>query len=200
MLPERAYCLCLLHPTLNNPQAGEETRIFLDPCSGFGSIPLEIAAIAERDGKKVVSLAADNELPSIEKGNENAKNSRIGSQAGLSGVQVGLLWSGRGTGHSGGFREAVIDGLISDLPWGIKELTPKAVSALYPALLRFLGNAIIDGGYGVFLCQRDKIFLGAVKGNDRMWEVSEHRVSSFEAISTTDKLTACHRWLMWRVC
>lgn len=151
--------------------------IFLDPCSGFGSIPLEIAAIAQRDCKHIISLAADNELPSLEKGVVNATNSQLGSNAGLGGVQTGLLWSGRGIGHSGGFRDAILDGVVSDLPWGIKELTPKAVSALYPALLRFLGHAVIEGGYGVFLCQRDKIFLAAIKSNDRMWEVSEHRVS-----------------------
>lgn len=183
MLPERAYCLCLLHPLLKTPHTRNNAMVFLDPCSGFGSIPLEIAAIAQRNKLNIISLAADNEQPSLEKGIANALSSGMGSQAGLSGVQDGLLWSGRGFGHSGGFREAVIDGVVCDLPWGIKELTPKAVSALYPALLRFLGHATVDGGSGVFLCQRDRIFLGAVKSNDRMWEVSEHRVSLIEELS-----------------
>lgn len=152
---------------------------FLDPCSGFGSIPLEIAAIARREKLNIISFSADNEYPSLQKGMMNATNAHLDSKAGLHGIECGILWSGRGAGFSGGFREGTLDGVVSDLPWGIKELTPRAISALYPALLRFLGHAVVDGGYGVFLCQRETIFLGAVKSNDWMWEVSEHRVSLF---------------------
>lgn len=178
MLPERAYCLCLMHPELSSLRRGSKALLFLDSCCGFGSIPLEVTAIAEREKKNIITLSADNELSSLEMAATNFESSSMGVQAGLHGLDQALMWNAYGKGQSAGFREGIIDGVVTDLPWGIRELTPRAISALYPALLRFVGNAVIDGGYGVFLCQRDRIFLGAIQSNEKMWEVLEQQVGS----------------------
>lgn len=160
---------------------------FLDPCAGFGSVPLELAAIAKRDNLKFASIAADNELPSLEKASINILSGNMDVQAGLTGLDQGVLWSGYGKGRSGGFREGILDGVITDLPWGIKELTPRAVTALYPALLRTLGHAARDGAYGVFLCQRERIFRAALLQNNWMWEEEEMHVCRELSISSRVK-------------
>jgi hypothetical protein len=181
MLAERAYCFCQLHPAFQEMRESKSRKamVFLDPCAGFGSIPLELSGVSKRDSLNIINLAADNELPSLEKALENAVAAHAGVKKGLSGMDASLLWTGYGTGHSGGFREGVLDGIIADLPWGIRELSAKAISTLYPALLRFLGHATANGAYGIFLCWREKTFLAAVRSNDRMWEVTDHRVSLF---------------------
>ena len=192
-----------MHPVLRSPAANPSKALFfVDPCSGLGSIPIEIAAIAKRDGKKIVSLAADNELPSLENAAINATKSSVECRAGLNGLDKGLLWTGYGKRHSGGFREGTIDGVVTDLPWGIRELSSKAISALYPALLRFLGEAVIDGGTGVFLCQRDRVFLAAVQSNYKMWEVLEPQVSicfMLNIIALTDSFSTLSRKPTWKV-
>lgn len=117
-----------------------------------------------------------------------------------------------GEDTQGGFRERSLDGIITDLPWGIRELTPAAVARLYPALLRFLGSAVVDGCYGVFLCVRDKIFTRAVEDSKNMWELYSRKVScyfrksSFFRVVYLISRSTCFtfpmiirvRWSMWK--
>lgn len=150
----------------------------MDPCSGTGSIPIELAAIAERFNRYLVPVAADNELPSLAHGLVNSKLGNVDMSRGLRGVDAPIFWDGHGRGVSGGLRQGCLDGVITDLPWGQRELSTRAVVKLYPLLLETLGHAIVDGGIGVFMLWREKTFLAAISGKGNMWEVLFKRVSS----------------------
>ena len=171
----RAYALCLLHPVFTPIETSRmQGNVFLDPCSGVGSIPLELAAISRRDGRSYTVLAADVELPSLERGNTNFLNGSHSYHQGANGNDSGTLWSGLG---SGGFRSGVIDGIVSDLPWGHRELTKSAVGRLYPKLLRTLGDATSDGGHAVFVLWLENVFVQAVNNSASLWTIVHRRVS-----------------------
>ena len=102
----------------------------------------------------------------------------LGIESGLSGLDYSVLWDGRGQPVSGGFREGSIDGIVCDLPWGVRELSINAVGRLYPALLRMLGHACSQGAIAIFLCAREKVFFDAVRQNEKYWEILSTRVSS----------------------
>jgi 23S rRNA G2445 N2-methylase RlmL len=156
--------------------AGPAASVLFDPCSGLGSIPIELAAFIRRDMLRLVALSADNERPSLEGALQNAASSGVAASRGTHGLDAGVLWDGRGPPFSSGFREGVLGGVISDLPWGLRELSVNAVSKLYPLLLKRLGHACSDDAFGVFLVHRDKVFLMALQQNSSKWKYVTRRV------------------------
>lgn len=59
---------------------------------------------------------------------------------------------------------------VTDLPWGVRELTNKAVAALYPRLLRTLAAAMRPGGFAILLCGNRKQLSIAIAQNEAIWE------------------------------
>ena len=113
---QRAYCLCLCHPSLRLATVEDDTShvkagaVFFDPCAGYGAIPVELAGISARDRLHLAVLAADKELPSIEGAMSNFAARPAGPAVEM-GPESGVLWDGRGHGWSGGLRAGVIDGI-----------------------------------------------------------------------------------------
>ena len=209
--PARAYCLCLLHPDLAPVQPGiiskRASKIFLDPCGGLGSIPLELAAISRRDSLKITCLSSDIELPSLEGAAKNFAAAEFASSAGLAGVDTPILLDGRGMGKSGGFRQNALDGIsgclapcckaqlisqaVTDLPFGIRELSASATASLYPLLLRVLATCTAPGAHGVFLTAKKKYFEHAVNENQAQWKSISERVSICTKASSDFWLSLC---------
>lgn len=84
--------------------------VFLDPCAGYGAIPVELAGISARDKLHLAVLTADKELPSIDGAMSNFAARPAGPAVDM-GPESGVLWDGRGQGWSGGLRAGVIDGI-----------------------------------------------------------------------------------------
>ena len=74
---------------------------------------------------------------------------------------------------------------MTDLPWGVRELTNKAVAALYPRLLRALAAAMRPGSYAVLLCGNKKQLGIAIAQNEAIWEQTAEKVSWLQQRSTT---------------
>ena len=150
---------------------------FLDPCSGLGSIPIELMATSRRDNLNIVALSADIELPSLANAEGNNRLAGLHKGRGFQGLDAGLLWDGRGLPFSSGFRDEIIDGIVCDLPWGVRELSMNAVGKLYPAMLDMLGRACSNGAYAVFLCSRASLFTDILSRDEQVWEFISERVS-----------------------
>ena len=72
---------------------------------------------------------------------------------------------------------------VTDLPWGVRELTNKAVAVLYPRLLRTLAAAMRPGGYAILLCGNRKQLSIAIAQNEATWE------------HIAEKVRRCH-WIL----
>lgn len=183
--PERAYCLALLHPSLSPSTflqttlpSNSKALLFLDPCSGLGSIPIEVQAIARREGLGALCLAADNERPSLVNAKKNVIDCQLSPAHGAMGLDAGILWDGKGKGFSGGIRPGMVDGIVSDLPWGVRELSAHAINKLYPLLLRTLGDVCSDGAHAVLLSAKDKPLSMSMNNLPTVWALESKRVSS----------------------
>jgi hypothetical protein len=132
-------------------------------------------------------------MPSLEGAAKNFTAAGFASSAGLAGVDTPILLDGRGIGKSGGFRQNILDGIggcptpcckaqlisqaVTDLPFGIRELSASATASLYPLLLRFLAACTAPCARGVFLTAKKKYFEHAVSENAAHWELISERVS-----------------------
>ncbi|KZT52572.1 hypothetical protein CALCODRAFT_82865 [Calocera cornea HHB12733] len=152
LAPPIAHLLALIYLLAAPPGA---SPLALDPFSGLGSIPRELLALARQRQHPLHVLAGDISLPSLLLSQQNTP--RI-----LSALQYSAL-------HALPLRGPALGGWLSDLPWGTRHLSPRQLSALYPAVLRRLAAVVGAGGAGVAMSAARRTMDGALRGARRWW-------------------------------
>ncbi|KAF8331840.1 uncharacterized protein EI90DRAFT_3055605 [Cantharellus anzutake] len=148
-----AYLLTRLHPFFNPIPLRRYFRahlepgsVLMDPFSGTGSIPYQMIQLATQQSIGVIVICADIQWSNLEQiGRSTVLNEQIVQTERLQPVQ----WDSSGVG--GGLRGSVVDGIVSDLPYGHRELSPSALRRLYPKFLAELGRVCRPGAFAV-LC------------------------------------------------
>ncbi|KAG8960762.1 THUMP domain-containing protein 3 [Tulasnella sp. 419] len=175
--PVTAHLLTWVHPvfspfhphntakpalTDDNPQCGA-TPVFLDPCCGTGAIPLEIVNSAYHQGLGVFVLCGDLVT-------HNAKDT-IGLMSGVTGESNFdvVRWDVACIGSP--LRAGTVDGIVTDLPWGHREATPRMIEKLYPKFLKTFARMMTFGGYVVVLTSARPLFKRLVQGNKKWKEI-----------------------------
>ncbi|KAJ3082985.1 THUMP domain-containing protein 3 [Quaeritorhiza haematococci] len=159
-----AYCLSVLADI----RPGD---IVIDPFSGVGTIPIE-AGVSFPDA---MYLGGD-----IDKANIYLRAKRnVGGLEGLEGIKVPgmdlVLWDASDLP----LRSDSVDVVVTDLPWGHRELTHKAIMRIYPRFVKHLARILRPGtGRAVVLTQGRNVFKRALrdtKAGKEMLEIVETR-------------------------
>ncbi|KAI7879746.1 S-adenosyl-L-methionine-dependent methyltransferase [Lichtheimia hyalospora FSU 10163] len=135
--PAIAYCLV----QLADPQPGQ---VVFDMCCGTGTIPIEGAA-AYPDTMWFGSEVKVKTLS--EKAQGNVKH------AGLSNVDLFLA-----DGRQLCMRDACVDIIISDWPWGLREGSFSTIQKLYPRFMRQIERVLRSHGKAYIVTQGHKLF------------------------------------------
>ncbi|KAJ8654964.1 hypothetical protein O0I10_009360 [Lichtheimia ornata] len=135
--PAIAYCLV----QLADPQPGQ---VVFDMCCGTGTIPIEGAA-AYPDAMWFGSEVKVKTLS--EKAQGNVKH------AGLTNVDLFLA-----DGRQLCMRDASVDIVISDWPWGLREGSYSTIQKLYPKFMRQIGRVLRSHGKAYIVTQGRKLF------------------------------------------
>ncbi|KAG9038763.1 hypothetical protein FRB95_014312 [Tulasnella sp. JGI-2019a] len=115
--------------------------VLIDPCSGTGAIPRQLVRMGQLLGRGHLILCGDY-VPENASAAMRVLADRIPSPA-----MEFFVWTAQGI--AGGLRDGVVDGIISDLPWGHREGTPKLIEKLYPAFLATFGKMTEIGCHAV---------------------------------------------------
>ncbi|CAO3632438.1 unnamed protein product [Cunninghamella blakesleeana] len=147
--PPIASCLA----RLADPQPGE---FILDMCCGTGTIPIEGASKYPNSlwigGEvKIKTLAV--------KAKENMLHAKVSN--------VELLLS---DGRLLCFRHGLIDKVVSDWPWGIREGSYSAIQKLYPKFIRQISKVLRKNGKAYIVTQGQKL-MGRVLAYDWVKEI-----------------------------
>ncbi|GAA5811262.1 hypothetical protein MFLAVUS_004695 [Mucor flavus] len=154
MNPAIAYCLV----KLADPKPGQ---LVLDMCCGTGTIPIEGASLY----KDTFWLGAEiREDTLTEKAQGNLLHCNF--------KNMDLML---GDGRKMCYRPGVIDTIISDWPWGIRENSYSQIKAMYPKFMKQMWIALKTYGKAYIVTQGHKIMTYVLKYDwcESMWNTDE---------------------------
>lgn len=134
--------------------------VLLDPCSGTGSIPHAISAVSNMSRQRTLVLCGDILAQNVE--------SALSDVVQGSKLLEGLVWAAEEV--QSGIRPGLVDGIVSDLPWGHRECTPNIVAKLYPQFLKAFGKIVRTGGYAV-LTSASAPLMRRCLSNSNLWKM-----------------------------
>ncbi|KAJ9085175.1 hypothetical protein DSO57_1016508 [Entomophthora muscae] len=137
--PTIAYCIA----RMANIQPGQ---VVLDPCCGVGTIPIEASLTCQ---PLAHFICGDIELDSI----HNKANINITAAAPYSASVV--AWNAKALP----IRDQLVDIVITDLPWGMREGSFNMCAKLYPKLMKQLIRVVKKGSGKAYILTLDHKLL-----------------------------------------
>lgn len=184
LIPSTAHLLSCVHPffspflpllvdpdeDLQNTRKDNETlkpgAILLDPFAGTGSIPFHILALAHERGIPITVLCADNQPRNIQQVHSSIHHHSQQSST-LKTVGDGIQYMV--SDARGAFRSGTVDGIITDLPYGHRELSHRTLTKLYPAFLRNVARCTKSGAYLVLATAAAPVLRRSLAALDGAW-------------------------------
>ncbi|CAO3650025.1 unnamed protein product [Mucor fragilis] len=149
-----AYCLALVA----DPKPGQ---VILDMCCGTGTIPIEGAS----HFKDVFWLGGEVKVKTVaEKALGNVQHCEL--------KNVDLML---GDGRKLCFRDGLIDSIVSDWPWGIRENSYQQIQGLYPKFVKQMYRVLKPDGKAYIVTQGHKLMKRVLDYDwcQKMWTVDE---------------------------
>ncbi|CAO0789957.1 unnamed protein product [Mucor circinelloides] len=149
-----AYCLALVA----DPKPGQ---VILDMCCGTGTIPIEGASRF----KDVFWLGSEVKVKTVaEKALGNVQHCEL--------KNVDLML---GDGRKLCFRDGLIDSIVSDWPWGIRENSFQQIQGLYPKFVKQMYRVLKPDGKAYIVTQGHKLMKRVLNYDwcQKLWTVDE---------------------------
>ncbi|KAG2212623.1 hypothetical protein INT47_000599 [Mucor saturninus] len=149
-----AYCLA----KLADPKPGQ---IVLDMCCGTGTIPIEGASRF----KNTLWLGSEVKSKVIaEKAQGNLMHCKIQN------AEFSI-----GDGRKLCYRPGIVDSIVSDWPWGLRENSYSQIKSLYPKFMKQMWNVLKPNGKAYIITQGHKIMTYVLKYDwcESMWKTED---------------------------
>lgn len=168
LLRSTAHLLTRIHPFFTPFSESfvscPKGAVYLDPCAGTGALPYQIQSIMGSPNSPILILAGDNQSRNV---NAIASSLDQNPNESTQGLIQPFTWDASGKGAS--LRTGLVDCIITgprlpcslrsilmhlfplDLPYGHRELSPRALKTLYPSLLANLARVAKVNSYAVLV-------------------------------------------------
>ncbi|KDQ20943.1 hypothetical protein BOTBODRAFT_169633 [Botryobasidium botryosum FD-172 SS1] len=120
---------------------------------------LELLSIAAQRRERILVLSADRDTHNIQTISETIRSRPPLAQACIE----GMIWNANGTG--GGLRCGTVDGVVTDLPYGHRELSFSALQSLYPRFLANIARLCKEGSYAVLMTEARPLLKRCIEKN-----------------------------------
>jgi tRNA pseudouridine synthase 8/2,5-diamino-6-(5-phospho-D-ribitylamino)-pyrimidin-4(3H)-one deaminase len=156
----RSYTLALALCVIEAKQS--EPLVIWEPCVGSGSIAIELDNTLRKRKCQYTIYGSDIISEEIDRAIETCRLCKTSEQVKLSQVDSTELEAS--IAFLGG--RGVVDGIITDLPWGRRVSNHVSLARLYPALLKVWVEVLKPGGTVVVMTAENNTFSRALKAHE----------------------------------
>lgn len=158
----RSYTLATALPVIQSGRTSSDCLRIWEPCVGTGSIAIELDTTLAKRQCDYQIYGSDLFEDEIERGKQVCRLCKTSSRLRLATVDSTNL--DECLAFLGG--PNVLDGIVTDLPWGRRVLNHMTISVLYPALLKVWVHVLKPGASVVLMTAEQRTFMRAIKAHE----------------------------------